>query len=229
MQIWWNAGSLCFNSSKKRNKKYTTQRNKNMYNAGTQLFNSMVHVKNVAALKMSGFYRLSHFLFVFVFGGSETLKRKHWNRVKIRLIRWRREKKGNNLTIITYVPSNAKCMSIQRHWLTVLYSGEMLPKRKIWHELNILPTIRHSNLLIHFIIFSRVYLNCVAFLLLLTYNSYVMRIGKEANSLGKYEIQNEVSWYSCVLCKWVRDGRAWLSLSWPLLLLFLLLLLLFLL
>lgn len=107
-------------------------------------------------------------------------------------------------------PSNAKCTSICNKitvfaLTTILYIiwEKCSQKRKIWHELNILPTIRHSNLLIHFIIFSSLFKLCsISFS---TYDSYVtMWVGKETNSLGKYGIQNEVSWYACVLCKWVR-------------------------
>lgn len=40
----------------------------------------------------------------------------------------------------------------------------------------------------------------VVYVTFVTYHSYTMETDKE-NSFAKYEIQNEVSWYSCVLCK----------------------------
>lgn len=82
-----------------------------------------------------------------------------------------------------------------------LYIGKMLPKREIGHELNTLPTIRHSNLLIHFIIFKSlfklcnifsVYVYVCVYALFVTYIERTVKTDKK-NRFAKYEI----SWYSC--------------------------------
>lgn len=156
-------------------------------------------------------------------------------------------------------PSNAQCMmSIQKelcvcvcvcnNYVCIDYAIRMcrnicekcFQNVKIWHELSILPTIRHSNLLIHFIIFSSLFTLCsIPFLLNSCCVSWVSVCvldlllefrtpWKWARNRTVYEnMKSKMKWVDIhVHCgsEWV--GRVWLFLSWPLLLLLLLFVLL---
>lgn len=135
-----------------------------------------IHLKNVAGSNISGFYRLNPFLPFLV----ALLAQKRQNRVKQsqngQIAGTKRAKKKNEningSTIITYVAVKSICMNdrygqwlclhqLLRKWLH--REKKCFQNEKIWHKINILPTISYSNSMIHFIIFVSIFELCNTF------------------------------------------------------------------
>lgn len=79
MQIWWNAGSLCLSIHQRKQINNETKQKYvhcTMQAHNYTLASWSTYVKNVVGLKMSGFYRLSHFLFVFFSRWFRNFERK---------------------------------------------------------------------------------------------------------------------------------------------------------
>lgn len=79
IQIWWNAGSLCLSIHQRKQINNETKQKYvhcTMQAHNYTLASWSTYVKNVVGLKMSGFYRLSHFLFVFFSRWFRNFERK---------------------------------------------------------------------------------------------------------------------------------------------------------